>query len=628
MARATDWLRARATVLIGLLLIGVTLWSRAGLLAHSFFRLDDFFILDRAASSGLNWHYLMWADEGHLMPLGFALAWIVVKISPVDWTLASAVTLVLLFGTCVALLRMLREFFGDHPGILIPLLLYLLSPLSFSGLSWWTVTLELLPLQLAIFCAVTAHLRYLRTGRFRYVMATAGWVFIGLASSLKGVAVPLLLFALTSAFLVEGRWSRAVLTSLRTYWRAWLIYGGLIIGYITIYVVQLSTSGVAPGRPGAFTSVFSFASTLIKYTFLPAAFGGPWRWLGVGAFAGVDPPADMARVTWLLAAGVLLVSIWYRPRAWRAWAILAGWLAVADILPVILGRVSFFPGVLLGLVARYVWDASGILAICLGLAFLSIRGEPTSESGRARFFPPLRTITISLITAVVIGSIWSFYTYPTDPSAAEGRSYVATARIALAEAPSAAVIVNDPIPLGVTGGVVVGSMDTTARLFSPLTGSRLDTPLRQGGLAMGPRFIAQLDGTYDHLLEFDGWGRLVPAVVSGSGNLPLAAGRSCLPHQDGTTIVRLRSAVTKASIVRLGYLAGSAGQVLVEFGGSAVVYSLQRGLHDAYVTVRGSGSIITVISINGRMPCIGDAEAGVLLPSGSAPAIPPLAVNG
>ena len=99
--------------------------------------------------------------------------------------------------------------FGNRPAILIPLTVFAFSPLSLAALTWWAVALEILPLELAIFMAVDAHVRYLRGGRFRSALAAAGWLLLGLAAMDKGAVVPLLLFALTSAFFVEGRWAVA-----------------------------------------------------------------------------------------------------------------------------------------------------------------------------------------------------------------------------------------------------------------------------------------------------------------------------------------------------------------------------------------------------------------------------------
>jgi hypothetical protein len=623
----TDWLRRNAVMVTGVLLIAAQVWWKAGLLAHSFFRLDDYFFLERAATNGLTWKYLMWVNAGKLTPVGFAIAWLLVRISPYDWALTMAATLVLLACACLALLRMLRTLFGDHPGILILLLVYLVCPLSFPGLSWWSVTLELLPLQLAMFCAVTAHLHYLRTGRFRHAVASAGWLLAGMLSTFRGAGVPLLLFALTSAFFVDGRWSRAAWATLRDHWRVWSLYAVLTVGYIVVYVVQLGTSSDKPGRPGAFTGVFAFASTLLRNTFVPGIFGGPWRWFAAGGYAIASPPTALADMTWLLAAAVVIASLWNRPVAWRAWAILVGWLVFVDMVPVLLGRAFILPGALLGAETRYVWDAVGVLALCLGMAFLPVNAEqpvqPTGERpvqhGRLRVGWPVLAVTASVLTATVIGSIWSLHSYEADTTSAPGKSFIATARIALAEAPTGTVIVDDSVPQEVMGGLFVGPVAAASNLLAPLVTGR----------ARGtPQFVAQPDGTFDHLMEFDGWGRLVPSVVAGAASRPLAAPRSCWPERNGTVVIQLRSQATNPSTVRLGYLAGSAGQVLVEFGGSADPYTVQQGLNSAFLPVTGSGRTILVVPISGNLPCIGDAEAGVLLPSGAGPAIPPLAVTG
>jgi hypothetical protein len=144
-----------------------------------------------------------------------------------------------------------------------------------------------------------------------------------------------------------------------------------------------------------------------------------------------------------------------------------------------------------------------------------------------------------------------------------------------------------------------------------------------------PRFIAQPDGTYDHLLEFDGYGRLVPSSVLGVASQPLPAGSACWPAKDGSVVVPLNSVAAGPSTLRVGYLAGGSGQVLVTFGARSLLYSVQKGLHAAYFPV-GGGSAGTVViqQVSGAIPCIGDAAAGVLLPAAAGPAVPPLAVTG
>jgi hypothetical protein len=618
VTRAANWFRTNAVVIGSLALIAASLWWKGIVLSKSFFRFDDYIYLQRAAHSGLTWKYLMWMDAGHLTPLGSALAWVEVRISPVDWTLTSAITLALLAITCLALLRMLRALFGDHPGILILMALYLLSPLTLSGLSWWAATLELLPLQAAIFFAVTSHVNYLKKARPRHAAAAAVWLFIAMASSMRGAAVAPLLLALTSGFFIEGSWLRSTLWALRRWWRLWLLYAAITVGYMVLYGARLATSSIAPARPGSFSGVFSFGATQLRDNFIPGSLGGPWHWLGAGVSAAADPPVALARASWVIAAAILIISIFYRPKAWRAWAILAAWLVVVDMLPVVLGRASIVPGVLLGLVTRYVWDAVGILVLCVGLAFLPLAGQAARHSHATRYYRPLRTAAACILTAVLIGSVVSFYNYPTDPGAAVGRSYVATARIALSEAPSGTLILDDPVPENVTGG----------NIFGTVSASSLLTPLITGGQKQKPRFITRPDGTIDHLMEFDGWGRLVPSVVSGAASMPLTAGRACWPGHNGTVVVQLNGYPQHVNILRLGYLAGSHGQLLLNYGGQTLVYKFNPGLRAAFLPVHGSGTTVEIDKVVGKLPCIGDVKVGFLLPSGSGLAIPAMAVNG
>ena len=615
LAGSARWLRANPVVATGLLLIGVQLLWKAGLLGRSFFRLDDYYYLEHASAQGLSWSYLAWVNAGHLDVAGSAVAWVLVRISPDDWTLASAATLVLLGCTCLALLRMLRTLFGDRPGILLLLALYLLSPLSLPGVSWWTVTLEQLPLQLATFCALSAHVRYLRTRGFRHAVAAAAWQAAAMLSAFQGAAVPLLLFAVTSAFFTGGAWSRALWPALREHWRTWGLYATLAAAYVALYLARLGTSTVRLSRPASFADVLTYAGTLLRQTFVPGAFGGPWRWSASGVEALADPPPALAWTSWVLAVVVMLMSLMYAWRAWRAWAILAGWLIVVDIVPVLAGRSSLVPGAVLGLSARYVWDATAILVLCLGLAFIPLAGAPSPR----RLSRPEFAAATTVVAAVACGSLWSFYDYPADPSAAAASSYVATARLALADAPGGTVIVDDPVPPDVTGGFTGPVADASSVL----------SPLLAGPSGGRPRFIAQPDGTYDHLLEFDGYGRLAPSSIFGVASQPLPAGGACWPAKDGSLVVRLNSVATGASTLRIGYLSSGSGQVLVTFGARSLLYRVEKGLHAAYLPVAGaSAGTVVIQQVSGAIPCVGDAAAGVLLPSAAGPAVPPLAVTG
>src|ERR1700735_4367154 len=184
---AAEWISRNAITVAAVALIVVQLWWKAGLLSHFYFRQDDFQILDHALASRFSGTYLITIDGGHLMPGGLALAWVLARVSLYDWTLASLVILAMLAAASLALLRLLRTLFGSRPAILIPLTIYLFTPLTVPGLSFWATTLNWLPLQLAILMAADAHIRYVRTGRFRHAAVAAAWLALGMLFGEAGI---------------------------------------------------------------------------------------------------------------------------------------------------------------------------------------------------------------------------------------------------------------------------------------------------------------------------------------------------------------------------------------------------------------------------------------------------------
>jgi hypothetical protein len=625
LGQPIGWLRPRWIWLAGVLLVGAQTWWMSSLLSHSYFKLDDFYYVERAASNGLTWKYLMWVNGGKLTPVGDVIAWALTRISPYNWTLISAVTLVLLAAAGLALLRMLRTLFGDQPGIVLLLAVYLLSPLTFPGLSWWAVVLEVLPLEIAMFCAVTAHVRYLRTGRRRHLAAATGWLLLGMLASEKGIAVPLLLLAVTSAFLTTGSWPRAVKTTLRNHRRAWSAYAAVMIAYAAVYLVQLHAYGQASGNPGAAGGVFEFVATMIRNTFVPGMLGGPWHWFAVGDYGVASPPAPLSWIALAVAAAVVLVSIWGRLSAWRAWAILAGWIIVVDCLPVLLGRGGILPIGLLGQETRYVMEDPGIAALIIGLAFLPVpettAATPQDHLGRASLSMgrPATAAVAGVATALFIGSLWSFHAYVNNTTSAPTRSYLANARLALADAPAGTFIVDAQVPTDVLGGL---SRNIPGGYLSGRAGqtSQVMAPLDTRGSEL--HFVARPDGTFDHLMEFDQWGRLVRAVVTGAASQPLPALTACWPQSPGGVVVQLQGVPAKATELRIGFLAWAAGQIQVAYAGQTEAMNLPQGLHSAFLPVSGSADTVIITGMTARQLCIGDVEVGVLQPSPVGPAIP------
>jgi hypothetical protein len=673
-------------------LIVIQLLWMGTLLARSYFRQDDYFNFDRALASGFTWKYLMLLSAGHMAPLGFAISWVLARVALYNWPLTCLVILALVAAVCFALLRVLRTLFGDRPAILVPLAVYLFCPLALAAVDWWSVAAQTLPLELSIFLAVDAHVRYLRSGRMRTAVAAAGWLLLGLATAQKGAVTPLLLFALTSAFFVKGRWIAAVGVAARRYWRAWLLYGVLLAGYCVLFFSRLGSSTTPPSAPGPAGRVISFVSTLIGTTLVPGALGGPWRWTVIGdGYAQANPPAALQQLSWGLALLIVVVSCVYRVRAWRAWAIIVGWIAVADVFPVVIGRLGVSQPALLGLQARYVTDAVSVLALCLGLAFLPLAGEeggyrfrlaaraapddrtapdagaaagaeaasgdeddeddeddegPPGDEEPSRdeepwrdeevpsdeapgspvpvlrpVAPAARNAILVLLALFLAGSFWSLQALDGITSTQAARSYIGTARIAVAKAPPGALIVDGPTPAFI--------MDPY--LFYP-TGytSRVIGAIARGYPAKHLTWTTSPHGDIARtLMIFDAQGRLRPAALAGVSSGP-PPGRRCWKLTGaGTSIPLPRPLYRWSWIVQLDY-SGPATVLMVGFGGNQAQAALPAGAHAFYVHLAaGSGKEVTVTQLSpGPSQCLTGVTVGTWQPAPSGRPIPAVPAAG
>jgi len=656
---ATEWLRANGLTMAAAALIAVQLWWNAALLAHTYFRQDDFRTFDRALSNGFSWHYLMLVDAGHMAPLNFAVAWVLARVALYNWLLASGVILLFVAAASFALLRVLRTLFGNRWAILIPLGLYLFSPLALAGVGWWSVAIETLPLNLAVFMALHAHIRYLRGGRLRDAAVAGGWLLLGMATMEKGTVIPLLLLAVTSGFFVEGRWAAATLTALIRYWRAWLLYAALVGGYCVIFFLQLPTSRNQPGSPGSFSRLIDFVSSLVGSTLLPGAAGGPWRWLVFGSgYAEASPPPGLQQLSWVLAAAVVVVSCVYRVRAWRAWAILFGWIAVADILPVAIGRLGGAPPALLGMQTRYLADAAPILALCAGLAFLPVAGRPETSrfqlpaspaAGRAGALTSpvviqrLRALTAVLLGVLLIGSFWSLKTLEAATNTRPARSYIATAQAAVAQAPRGTLIVNTPTPAMIMDPIFFWASGHTSQVIGAIA---RDSPGSHLSWTLSPR------GDIGHLMIFDSLGRLWPVAVDGPASGPPPAkpaaahpakhpGRkaakkpakqtasNCWAVTAGGVRIPLHGSLYRWPwTARLSY-SGPATVLAASLGERWRSVPVPAGTHVVYLPVTGSGNVISVRQL-GAAPglCVTGVTVGSLQPDHTGPPIPATPVAG
>jgi hypothetical protein len=623
---AFAWAKGKRPVLIAaILLITAQVVWRALFLSRMYFYRDDFFNLDLAKASPLNWHYLTYVGTGHLMIGERLIMWVAARLSLYNWGLASAITLAFLAVAGLALFVVLRTLFGERPAILLPLACYLLSPLGIAGLGWWAVALESLPLQLAACLALNSHVHYVRTGRARHLASALAWLALGMAFFEKGMVVPLLLFGVTSAFLMSGgSWISGIWQAAIRFRRAWLLYAVVVAGYALVLATAMRTSAIHPSVPSS-SAVVTFGWGLVKNSLLPGVIGGPWQWLPLPGnwYALAAPPTGLVWLAIIVDIAVLVASVLRRAVAWRAWAIFAGWVIVADIVPVAISRLNWYP-VLLALDTRYVADAIPVLVICLGLAFLPVIGRSEATAAQAREAgaahaaaaarPPasgaeqaLRPVAIGLLAVVIGGSLWSVDKYQSTTSGQAAASYVANATLATQLAPRGTLVLDGTVP---------AELKDSTNVASSVIG-----PIQPGKLT----WIKQLSGTIDGLKIFGSDGRLYRVWVYGASSGHSAVNHGCFPALNGRIMIKFfQRSPYLTTLLRIGYLWGSPipGSVGVQFGHRVQQLVLRPGLHTAFLTVTGVAASVRITGVSGTALCVGDAEAGFPGPLLAAPALP------
>lgn len=610
LERLARWARKRVVMLTAVVLIAAELIWKAQLLHGLYFVRDDFHDLDLAIEHQLTWSYLTYIWDGHLI-IGLRLvAWFLARTSLYNWGLASAVTLAFTAAAGLACYRALRTLFGDTPRILIPLIFYLLTPLTVATFAWWSSAMESVPLQLAIFMAVTSHVLYVRTGRPRHLAGAAFWVAFGLIFFEKALVLPLLLFALTAGFLVARRnlfdGTRA---ALRQFWRAWAVYLGLMAIYAVVLGVALRSSIVQPHVPVSLGNTAVLIGDLLKDSFLPGALGGPWQWYPATSFVIGGPPPALAWISVVAAALVIAVSVLARRAAGLAWAMLAGWIFAADVVPLLLGRLGTMLPALLGLDIRYVADAAAVAALCIGLALWPVIGAPSPDP-RVRRVPaslsqPVKMAAAGLVGVFVLGSFWSVQQLASTVSGAPTRAYIANATEAMRLAPRGTAVYDWSVP----DSIVPEDFGRYAQVSTVV-----------GDLAIAKlRWIRKLRGTIDNLRWFGTDGKLYLAWVGPSASVGRPPKNACWPERHGRIVVRFTAPTSVYTwIIRFGYLLGPANSMVitVSYGNSVKELTVLPGLHAAYLPERGGN--VTSVTFGGLGPtplCVGDLEAGNIIPS-------------
>ena len=587
MVRVGAVRRLHPVVAAGVALLLLQLVLRGVLASSSWFFQDDFYLAAQA-SRGLTAGFLLQDYSGHLMPLGLLLVWATTAIAPLTWGPPLAVMLAMQLATGLVLLRTLLLVVGRRAVALVPLALFVLTPLTFNSLLWWANGLQAMPNLLALVVAVDGHLRYLRWGRRRHAVQSLLAVAVGLAFYEKVLLVPLLLALLTVLPLARERgWGRlSAPWERRWYWGAHVL---LATAYAGLYLARTGGVGGAPSPPGDWPAVLGTAGRSVAV----ALAGGPWRAEGAMPVAAhVAPPEAVVAV---VVAGIGALVAWTVARGGRravdAWLVLTAYVLL-DVALLIAGRGELAP--FLARDPRYYADAAPVAALALALALrAALEGERRPVLSRRT------AVVFSLASAaVVVGSVQSTVVLGSLAGRNDARGYVDAMRSALRADPDVALADSPAAPTAIVEAFLGGDA-SVQRVLEPLPeGDRLRTA--------GAR-----------LRVFDRRGRLVEGVLLGRLHAPPGEDGDCgYEVKNGWLTVPLGSSGRSYDgHVKVAYVTGTARLGGIDVAGRRHPVIWHAGVHEWWVPVDGEIDDVLISAVQEEDAlCITDVEAGRMWP--------------
>ncbi|GHJ60489.1 hypothetical protein NOK12_30070 [Nocardioides sp. OK12] len=593
--------RARTVVSAALLVVLAGVASRVWALSGSWFYTDDHRLLRDALATGSPARLLDPFDS-QFMPLGRAIAWLVSTTSPDRWPAAATTTVVLHLLASLGLLAMLLVLVGPRWRVVPLVALHQTSAMVLPATMWWAAALNQLPLQAVLTGSVATWVLHLRTGRRRWLAATAALVAVGLLAYVKAVLVPLVLAALLLGWFTEGGPWQRVRTAVRAHWRSALALGTLGAAFSAYYLTQVPQVFVESTTGEQVTG--DLARSMLGSTLPVGLLGGPWRWdTGNPPTSYADPPAVAVLVAWVVLVGLGAALAVRRRRTGRAWVLLGCYAAVAFVL-VLTSRAQVAGGVV-GLEYRYLTDVLPVALLCLALATTRVEGavgssEPRAAGGSRSSRSTRATYAAAglLVAAVLVGGVLSSVTYVrTWHEDNPGKAYLTAARATL-EGRGSLDLADQVVPPEVVPGYQFPA-NTTLRLL----------PLQVPGL--------RFPEVTDELVVLDEDGRAHRALIDVAVDAPPGPEEGC-GWRIGSSPVTIDldgTAFDSTWWVHLGFAASTDDTVEVTVQDTTTRAAVRQGLNSLYWRVEAEIGSVTLSGLRpGTSLCVDVVEVGEPLP--------------
>ncbi|TFV45961.1 hypothetical protein [Blastococcus sp. TF02A-35] len=570
------------------LLILSQLVVRAWMAAQRELFQDDFLYGSQALEMPLfSAEYLVEDRGGHFMPGAMLLHGILYRLFPLEWGPFAVVLVALQAAAALAVLRLLRVLLGDRPRLLVPLAVYLFSPLILGAYVWWAAAMNSLPLQIGLAWVAADAVLLVRSRRRRYAVTGALALVATLLFYERAVLIVPFAFLLT-AVLLHGEGVAAPIREAWTRGRAlWIGSAAVLAGWFFTFTLAVPSEAVGSAT---LAQIGQLTSITVR-SFVPALFGGPWRWADIAGSPAADPSPTAVTVSVVLLSLLVGWTVLRRRGAAWMWMLAAGYFLAGTLL-VGAGRAAFGVSSVLPLAYRYFAAEAVIAAVVVAVLLVLPLHHPGEGGSRTRVVAgrvadgiarrpagarAARTALALSTVAFVASSLWTTVGYMDVWENEPSRPYLATAKDSLAAAGEEPLL-DQPVADHLVWSLMT-PWNEASKVFGPLE----DRP----AFARSTHELRMLDDT----------GRMRPAIVDGGIRLAPGPDGGCGWAVSGGRAVDVSLDAPLFAWVwtaELDYEADRDGTISVTLGSDTVEAPVRQGSNTLYLRFISGGDELVV----------------------------------